>query len=376
MPARIPASPPSKPQRLARCLIVLSLLLVSGQAIAEERPAKLDSDEYVGGQVFRRAFTGVCRNAARSTIVIRCDGSAVAFGVAVDRDGNVLTKASELRADPVCHFYDKTSSPAKVVAIDRKYDLALLSVDVPNGLEPIEWATDDLREVGRFLVTPDVCELPAAVGVLSVGTLRVPKDSRQGKLGVSEILDGELGPQIKSMSPMSSATRFGFKNGDVIVQVADRIVSDGKSLKNSLRRYNPGDYIFIRILREHTLLTLPVTLDVNTSRMFDRQDVQNRMGGEISIRRSGFDDVIQHDSVLKPHQCGGPLLDLSGKAVGVNIARAGRTESFALPSSTVRDRIEVLKSGRLDVDYALPEEVKARVRSRETETVGASAASE
>jgi S1-C subfamily serine protease len=40
--------------------------------------------------------------------------------------------------------------------------------------------------------------------------------------------------------------------------------------------------------------------------------------------------------VVEPEDCGGPLVDLDGDVVGVNIARAGRTETRAIPSEVVR----------------------------------------
>ena len=59
--------------------------------------------------------------------------------------------------------------------------------------------------------------------------------------------------------------------------------------------------------------------------------------------RSGFASAIQHDTVLTPEQCGGPLLDLSGKAIGINIARASRTKSYALPTDLVRAAIDEMQ---------------------------------
>ena len=52
--------------------------------------------------------------------------------------------------------------------------------------------------------------------------------------------------------------------------------------------------------------------------------------------------MIQHDSILAPAQCGGPICDLDGKVVGLNIARAGRVESFALPAAVVRESVKKL----------------------------------
>ena len=61
----------------------------------------------------------------------------------------------------------------------------------------------------------------------------------------------------------------------------------------------------------------------------------NQMGNTLSRRRDGFDAVFQHDATIEPEQCGGPLVDLDGRLIGINIARAGRVESYALPLAEV-----------------------------------------
>src|SRR5207253_1169195 len=66
-----------------------------------------------------------------------------------------------------------------------------------------------------------------------------------------------------------------------------------------------------------------------------RGDFQNRMGSILSDRRNGFPTILHHDAVLRPSDCGGPLVGLDGKVVGINIARAGRTESYAAPAEAV-----------------------------------------
>ena len=52
---------------------------------------------------------------------------------------------------------------------------------------------------------------------------------------------------------------------------------------------------------------------------------------------------MQHDAVLSPQDCGGPLVDLDGKVVGINIARAGRVETYALPSKLARSVLASLR---------------------------------
>ena len=74
---------------------------------------------------------------------------------------------------------------------------------------------------------------------------------------------------------------------------------------------------------------------------------QNDLGTKLSRRRFGFPSVFQHDSILRPVDCGGPLVDLDGKVIGFNIARAGRTESYAVPSTIVVPLLYDLMAGNL-----------------------------
>ncbi len=51
--------------------------------------------------------------------------------------------------------------------------------------------------------------------------------------------------------------------------------------------------------------------------------------------------------MLKPTDCGGPLVDLEGRVVGFNIARSGRTESYAVPANVAIGQFFDLMSGNL-----------------------------
>ncbi|MFA6586063.1 MAG: trypsin-like peptidase domain-containing protein [Candidatus Paceibacterota bacterium] len=68
--------------------------------------------------------------------------------------------------------------------------------------------------------------------------------------------------------------------------------------------------------------------------------------GDASGNTEVLDHVIQTDAAINPGNSGGPLLDLSGRVVGVNVAMAQGSQSvgFALPINSVKGAIESVKS--------------------------------
>jgi serine protease Do len=66
------------------------------------------------------------------------------------------------------------------------------------------------------------------------------------------------------------------------------------------------------------------------------------MSGDFSPRRSGFPRALQHDILGSRALQGGPLLDLDGRCIGMNIARANRSESFAIPVEELKGLAERL----------------------------------
>jgi serine protease Do len=92
------------------------------------------------------------------------------------------------------------------------------------------------------------------------------------------------------------------------------------------------------------------------------------MGGPLSVRSADFPLVLQHDTVLRPIDCGGPVCDLSGKVVGVNIARAGRVESYAIPADQITGLLPDLMSGKLAPKEPLAKAFEKKAESPKSET--------
>jgi serine protease Do len=66
----------------------------------------------------------------------------------------------------------------------------------------------------------------------------------------------------------------------------------------------------------------------------------------ISEVSTGFGDVLAHDAIVWPEQCGGPVVDLDGHVVGLNIARFDRTATHALEAKAVAKAAEAIIAGR------------------------------
>jgi serine protease Do len=280
----------------------------------------------------------------RPSVVRLFDGKRqLAMGVVVSRDGLIVTKNSELRGvqEIVCRVADGATATASLVRSDDKNDVALLQVD-RRDLTPIQWHTSPLK-AGQFLLTPDETGKIVAVGNYSVAP-RSTSSGEQAFLGVKPEATDE-GVRISDVRPGAASANAGLRNGDVIVSLGGQQVSEVADLVFQIRQHAPGDRVAIEYLRDSVPRKTTATLAGN---MIHREraarfKMMNRLGAVPSRRNSGFPNVFQHDAPLFPEQCGGAIVDLDGRAVGLNIARNGRAATYAIPASHVMTVLEQLQ---------------------------------
>ncbi len=291
----------------------------------------------------RAAFREVVENARKSTVQVLCDNRRVAMGTVVDANGFILTKASEIKGDVSCRLVDGRRLPASVVHIDDDLDLAVLHVEATD-LVPVAWRPEGIPEEGSWLATTGLQELPSAVGVVSVAPRPVPMP--RAVLGVM-LGDIDEGAVITSVVPESAAEEAGLEVDDVILELDGKAVANSGEFVQAVREKRPGQRITLKIRRGDNERRISATLqEIDALAQGKRVKFQNSLGGRLSNRRWGFPSVIQHDTVLRPSDCGGPVVDLDGYAVGINIARAGRVASYALPVEVVNPLLKDLQSGK------------------------------
>jgi len=329
------------PGNLVTRLVPLLLLLALPTDAAA--PKRLPGNLLKSGVAVRSVFRPIVAEARRATVIVRADGKEVALGVIVASDGWVLTKASELADKTSCVVGGDTAYPARVAGVHPGYDLALLKLPARQ-LPVINWKTDGDPDIGQWLATPGPDETPVAIGIVS-GRRRAIRH-RPGILGIRFPREG--GP-ISEVVKGSGAEKAGLKKNDLIIRVAGQSVSTGNSLSRSIQRFRPGNLVELRVRRGSVDFDVAARLTGGAVLPTNRSARMNRLGGSLSSRRGGFPNVFAHDTVLKPNQCGGPVVDLTGQAVGLNIARAGRTESQAIPAAIVLRVLLELRGGRWPV---------------------------
>jgi serine protease Do len=299
-----------------------------------------------------RLFRDAIASPRESTVRVLAGDKEAALGVIVSADGWILSKHSELKGKKItCKLSDGKVLSAEMFGFDVPYDLAMLKVDAKD-LKPVEWCDSKASRVGHWVACVGAEKDPAAVGVVSVAARAVkgsrffaPTGTPGGYLGIA--LDFDFaGVKVQEVLSNTPAQRAGLKPDDRILSINGEEVLSVDEFQGMLSKRKPGDAVQLKIVREEKQQQIEITLGQRPGDKGgkSRGEMQNSMGSKLSERKAGFPVILQHDAVLKPTDCGGPLVNLDGKVLGINISRAGRTETYAIPSEAVRPLLEKLKA--------------------------------
>ncbi len=334
---------------VARWVLLASLLVtLAAPPAVFGQSGRLDRRQYKSGESMLHVFRPAVAEVAKATVRIKSDGKDAALGVIVDPNGWILTKASEVKGEITVHLSDGRSFEAQLLHHYSRADVAMLKIEAAD-LPVAQWA-DEPVVLGQWAVTAGAGIDPVAIGIVSVKERRVPEPA---VLGIMLNRDDDAA-RVRTVFADSGAAKAGLKPNDIITMIADRPVRNGDELINFIQDFRPGDAVRVNLLRGEEVVEVEVVLSAPPTRRNNRSAFQNQLGGELSERNYGFEQAFQHDTVLKPSDCGGPLVNIDGKVVGLNIARSGRTESYALPVPLVKRLIAEFKAGQHAVVPAAP----------------------
>jgi serine protease Do len=126
-------------------------------------------------------------------------------------------------------------------------------------------------------------------------------------------------------------------------------------LRRAILEREVGDRVELGVLRAGERMQVEATLARREDGPRGRPVRRGNTTTPISEVSTGFGRVLAHDANVWPEQVGGPVLDLDGHVVGINIARFDRTATHALPAATVRDAVRrMLQRRELTPAAAVP----------------------
>ncbi|MES2438687.1 MAG: trypsin-like peptidase domain-containing protein [Verrucomicrobiota bacterium] len=314
-------------------LVTLGLLLPSaGQQ-------SLESTFRTTGATVIAAFESGRQVLQTSSAVILEGRKEIGYGVVISPDGHILTKASEvLDKAGLSLTVDQTNyQDVKVVMIDPTWDVALLKVEA-SGLVPVNYAPTSAVSQGAWVVANGATTRTSRrllAGIISAKIREIPA-SGGAALGVilnakSKVLE------IDDVNDKSGAKDAGLQKGDVILSIEGRKMKKIEEVAEVLKDRKAGSTVKVTYRRKEEETTVDVRLAARGEMFTDQMNRNDQMSGDFSPRRSGFPRVIQHDILGSRSIQGGPLLDLDGRCIGMNIARANRAESFAIPVEDLKE---------------------------------------
>ena len=308
----------------------------------------LSGDLRMNGKKVEAAFEAQRAVLQKSSAVIYRKTKPIGYGVIMSSEGHILVKHSELfelnedkkntlKTDLKIIVDTDRYAKMDILASDTEWDLAIIKIEATD-LTPMEWAEQSEIAQGTWIVTNGSSSKKGRrvnIGIISANAREI-KGAPPVMLGLGlKNNKDEKGIEITNVADNSGAKEAGVLKGDVIKKFDGKDVTTREEIIDIIREKQPGDFAEVHLLREDKMETLSLELRPRTEIAGDGKESKNRndsMSGDFSARRDSFPMALQHDIDQNSRQTGGPLLNLEGKAVAINIARANRAESFAIPA--------------------------------------------
>jgi serine protease Do len=287
------------------------------------------------------------------TVVSLMDGrKTLALGNVIRDNGFILTKHSEIaktKGTLRARLSDGRDFTAVEVQQFPEYDLALVKI-AANSLPAITVPElDRPLTPGSLLFTPSgsAKESMLAMGVVSVKDRSLKESGGYLGVGLNEVNGGV---EIGEVVPGGPAAKAGLQRKDQILSIDDLQFHKSLELGKHIRSLKPQAHVQLKYRRGNDEKTVEVTLGdrSNLPGRIAHTDRAARLGTEISERRGGYPLIFQHDQPLNPEDCGSVIVDLHGGIAGVNIARVGRVDTYAIPSGTVAGLLKLVNFDELE----------------------------
>lgn len=252
----------------------------------------------------------------------------------------LLSKNSMVEENPKVDLGKGKVVSAKIIHRDVLRDLVLLEIDrkLKKGVSVKDIASDTLtfKDLGALLISPQPDNEGESSGLATMRfDLRGMYSS--GYLGAGvELKDSKL--VFSMVAPNSPASLAKLEVGGEIVSINGVSLKDPESFVKVVQKNRPDDVLKLVVAKSNKVDTLAIKLGRRP--MVTSTHIAEKFTDGKSERRDGFANAFVHDGKLKPSECGGPVFDINGKFMGINMARYSRTSSIAVTAPEVRKFVE------------------------------------
>lgn len=326
------------------CLLPLACSLLPS-SLAEGFNGSLDFEQRINGKTVLKTIEPIRERLQDLSAVFFSGHDVVIYGLVLTPDGYIATKASELHSHQnlVVRVGSVKYDDFKEVGTDPATDIAVVKVD------------------GANLPAPGPVSDEAAMGTLVVSNGSTTRSSRRPQLGTVSaarrpIPNGDtaymgvifgIPCSIQEVIKDGPAAKAGAMAGDEILAVDGTPITTLEAVSPILSNKEIGEKVTLKVRRKGKRLSYTITLGSRRQALGENapQDSNDLISGGFSRRRDDFPMVLQHDTPSQYTLMGGPLLNLKGELIGMNIARVNRAENYALPISVVQESVQrILKN--------------------------------
>jgi len=300
------------------------------------------------------------------------------MGIVISDDGKILTKRSSIRVGMSTEVDGTVHKTFTTIGILKEADLAVVKIEA-KGLTVAEFA-EITPAKGEWLITPTRHDSSAMLGTMSESVHR--QKQHRPFLGVQlaevNLGDGSQAIRVSNVVSGTAAHRHGLLRNDLIKAVGGELTDTQEKLLNELTKFSAGDLITLVLERDGKEISKSVQLGASPA----------------TEKSPRFAMAFGHDTELRQDKlCGGPIVDLKGRIVGINVSGIyRRTEtgqpiqqangsfnpmlvkrevsnlSKAIPSEYINLKLEALTNGQLApsiVNRALLEQNAAQTKLSE-----------
>ena len=132
----------------------------------------------------------------------------------------------------------------------------------------------------------------------------------------------------------------GVRSDDLLYSINGRRILADADLLEAVSHQWTGDVVPVRFQRAGKMMDLLLPLGPETL-------------WNTNNRADDFPTVIECAVPFYSYECGGPVVDLTGRAIGITIARPGQHGGMVIPGDCVLKLLPDLQSGRFAGNSAL-----------------------